>query len=103
MKSIYRFSLLVGLLFLSAAVPSHAQPVRMLLMDLKATLVEEETVGLIAAVISSELAEYPDFELLTGADMRQLVELEAEKQSIGCANDNSCLAEIADLRVQFII
>lgn len=90
----YRLYLLAFFVVMTG-LPVHAEPARMLLMDLKATLVEEETVGLITAVISSELSEYPDFELLTGADMRQLVELEAEKQSMGCANDNSCLAEIA--------
>jgi len=67
----------------------------MLLMDLKATLVEKEVVGLVNNMVSTELAQNKDFELITGADMRQMAELEAEKQNMGCADNSSCLAELA--------
>ncbi len=67
----------------------------MLIMDLKATRIESDLTGLVSNVISSELSEYPGFEILTGADMRQMVELEAEKQAMGCDQHNSCLAELA--------
>ena len=87
----YLVAVLVSLMGLEA----HSAPLRMLIMDLKATRIEGDLTGLVSNVISSELSEYPEFEILTGADMRQMVELEAEKQAMGCDDDNSCLAELA--------
>ena len=69
---------------------------KLLLMDLKATLIEPEAVGIITNMVSAEMAGYEaHFEIITNADMRQMVALEAEKQSMGCADDSSCLAELA--------
>ena len=78
--------------FLPHTVSAEETAQRMLLMDLKATLVEPEVVGLVNNMVSTELAHKNGFELITGADMRQMVELEAEKQSMGCADDSSCLS-----------
>ena len=88
--------LLVGCLF-TIVWPQNvrAEKPRMLVMDLKATLVEEEIVTIITDLVSTELTTFSAFEIITGADMRQMAELEAEKQSLGCADDNSCLAELA--------
>ena len=46
-------------------------------------------------MVSTELAHQKGFELLTGAEMRQMVALEGEKQSLGCAEDSNCLSELA--------
>ncbi len=88
--------LLVGCLFtLGWSENVRAEKPKMLVMDLKATLVEEEIVTIITDLVSTELTTYTAFEIITGADMRQMAELEAEKQSVGCADNNSCLAELA--------
>jgi len=93
MKTILLLAILGCLVPSLAGAEETAQ--RMLLMDLKATLVEPEVVGLVNNMVSTELAHKKGFELITGADMRQMVELEAEKQSLGCADDSSCLSELA--------
>jgi hypothetical protein len=77
------------------AVPAWAERPKMLVMDLKATRVEEDIVSIITDLISTELTTHEEFEIITGADMRQMAELEAERQSIGCMDDSSCLAELA--------
>jgi hypothetical protein len=80
---------------LGLAQPAWAEKPRMLVMDFKATLVKEEIVTIITDLVGTELTTYAAFEIITGADMRQMAELEAEKQSMGCGEDSSCLAELA--------
>ena len=77
------------------ALPAFAEKPKMLVMDLKATRVEEDIVSIITDLISTELTTHEEFEIITGADMRQMAELEAERQSLGCMDDSSCLAELA--------
>ena len=70
-------------------------PARMLLLDLKATLIEEEVATVVTNLVSSELNRFKSLSLVTNADVKQMLALEAEKQTLGCADDSSCLAEIA--------
>jgi len=80
----------------SSSALAEEEKHKLLLLDLKATLIEEEVVGIITNMVSAELSNYEDsFEIITNSDMRQMVALEAEKQSMGCSNDSSCLAELA--------
>ena len=88
-------SLGIWALSLMAALPGLAEKPKMLMMDLKATRVEEDIVSIITDLISTELTTHEEFEIITGADMRQMAELEAERQSLGCMDDSSCLAELA--------
>lgn len=69
--------------------------VRMLLLDLKATLIEKEVATIVTNMVSSELAREKSFALITNTDVKQMMALEAEKQTMGCDNESSCLAEIA--------
>lgn len=48
----------------------------------------------IGSLVAVELATLEHFDVLTSADLKQLAELEVERQSVGCS-DTSCLAEIA--------
>ena len=68
---------------------------RMLLLDFKATLIEEEVAAIVTNMVSSELAREKSFALITNTDVKQMMALEAEKQTLGCSDDSSCLAEIA--------
>ena len=88
-------SLGIWALGLMAALSALAEKPKMLMMDLKATRVEEDIVSIITDLISTELTTHDEFEIITGADMRQMAELEAERQSLGCMDDSSCLAELA--------
>ena len=93
-----RLFLFFIVLMSSYAQTGHAEQKRdrLLMLDLKATLIEEQVVGIITNMVSAELANYNQrFEIITSADMRQMVALEAEKQSMGCVTDSSCLAELA--------
>ncbi|MBL90886.1 MAG: hypothetical protein CMH56_03630 [Myxococcales bacterium] len=91
----WAWPLIIALLAPWTAMAEPEKP-KMLLLDLKATLIEADAVGIITNMMSAEMASYEDhFEIITNADMRQMVALEAEKQSMGCADDSSCLAELA--------
>ena len=91
----WAWSLIIVLLAPWTAMAEQEKP-KMLLLDLKATLIEADAVGIITNMMSAEMASYEDhFEIITNSDMRQMVALEAEKQSMGCADDSSCLAELA--------
>ena len=65
------------------------------MLDLKASLVDPQVAKIVTGMIGAELAQYEDYDLITGEDLRQMVALEAEKQSVGCSDDSSCLAELA--------
>jgi hypothetical protein len=46
-------------------------------------------------VVTVSLDELGVFDVLSSADVRRVVTLEAEKQAMGCGDDSSCLAEVA--------
>ena len=75
--------------------PKKKAPQKLLMLDLKASLVDPQVAKIVTGMISAELAQYEDYDLITGEDLRQMVALEAEKQSVGCSDDSSCLAELA--------
>lgn len=50
--------------------------------------------GFATAVIASALAESPRVDVITKEDLRQAMNLEAERQQVGCT-ETSCLAEVA--------
>ena len=84
-------------------VQGEAVP-RLLMLDLKATLVQPEVAKIVTGMLSAELGQYEEYDMITGQDLRQMVALEAEKQSIGCADDSSCLAELAGaMGARFVI
>ena len=83
---------------------ASAEKVRMLLLDLKATLIEKEVATIVTNMVSSELARDKSFALITNTDVKQMMALEAEKQTLGCSDDSSCLAEIAGaMGARFVI
>ena len=72
-----------------------AEPAKVLLLDPKILNLDEKTAKLITSFITAELSQYETLDIISGEDMRRMMELEAEKQSIGCTDDNNCLAELA--------
>lgn len=82
-----------------AAPPAPATttqaPQRVLLLDLEALAVEPATARIIDGLLTDAVHRHSaQLELLTAADMRQMLELEATKQGMGCTTE-SCLAELA--------
>ena len=68
---------------------------KVLVMDLAAEgPVDTGTVKTLTGIVSAELAAYTDLDVMADADVRRMLELEGEKQSVGCG-DTSCLADIA--------
>lgn len=89
----------------TAAWDEKAAKVKVLVLSLKATQgLDETTAQLLDDLVTVELARYPDFDVISDADVRQLVELEAERAAVGCEMDSSCLAEIAGaMGAQYVV
>lgn len=51
--------------------------------------------ALLTDVAAASFAGHKHLDVVTSRDLREVVELEASKQMIGCADDTSCLAEVA--------
>lgn len=67
----------------------------MLVMDLAAEEgVDAGTVNTLTGIISAEMSDYRAIDVVANADVRRMMELEGEKQAVGCG-DTSCLADIA--------
>ncbi len=78
----------------SAAEPAGAKS-RLLLLNLEALAVDAATARIIDGLMTDALHRHSaEIELLTAADMRQMLDLEAQKQDLGCS-DESCLSELA--------
>ncbi len=97
----YPIYLLVFCLVMSTAFGSQAssaadgQKLRTVLLDLKANNVDQETVNIVASLVSAELSQNPNLELITSKDIQSMAALEADKRDMGCDDSNSCLAELA--------
>jgi hypothetical protein len=86
----------------SSPAPAAARQ-RVLVLDLQGVGVTAEDARLITGAVAALVGENAQLDVVTGADMRQLAEVAATKQSIGC-DDAGCLAELAGaLDATFII
>ena len=86
-----------ALLLLALAAPVAAEAPaaqRLLVLDVE---VVDTTIDAQAAtrVMAAAAAEVPGYAVLSAADVRAMVNLEADRQSAGCTT-NSCLTELAD-------
>lgn len=82
----------------NAQGPAEAAPssrVKLLVTDLAAAGVEERVSSAVTRLIATEIARRDAFDVISGEDLRRMVELEAEREAVGCTNDASCLAEVA--------
>ncbi len=77
------------------AKDNPADPAKVLLLDPKILNLDEKTAKLITSFITAELSQHETLEIISGEDMRRMMELEAEKQTVGCDDNNNCLAELA--------
>ena len=79
-----------------APAPKKPERTKLLVLDLKPNDVEPSTASTINGVVTSELASYPELDVVSRDDMQRLVQLQADKSTMGCSDDAGCLAEIAD-------
>jgi len=49
----------------------------------------------LTSLVTAALAADDRLDVLSSADVRQVMAFEGEKQAVGCADDTSCLAEVA--------
>lgn len=88
------------------APPAPAAPAprtKVLVLDVKSSDLQPSEVATLTSLITSKLARYQEIEAISGQDLKRLVDLEAQKQAVGC-DDAGCLAEMAGaLGAQIVI
>jgi hypothetical protein len=86
---------LIALLLASQTPPEASAKLKVIVLDLKAASLTPAEAQAITGLVTASLSEYDALEVVSGADVRQMLELEGQKQQLGCEQDMSCLAEIA--------
>ena len=71
------------------------EKIRTVMLELKGNKVDQETVNIVTSLVTAELSKFEQLELITSKDMQNMAKLEAEKQTMGCNDDSSCLVELA--------
>lgn len=72
---------------------------------LAVTTVDANSAGLITEIVTSSIAKNTKLDVISGADVRRQMEVEANKELLGCdASSASCLAELANaMGARFIV
>lgn len=68
---------------------------KVIVLDLKGNGLDVESKSALGNLITVSLSELAAFDVVSGAEVRSLIELEGQKQTVGCDQDMACLAEIA--------
>lgn len=78
--------------------PPPAAPTRyrLLVLDLKAVDVDKAAVETLQGFVVTGLSNYAELDVVSGEDVKNMVELQATRATVGCSDDASCLVEIAD-------
>jgi hypothetical protein len=88
------FVLCMALCLSFAARAQEGGRIKVLVLDVETKDLRPGEVETLTSLITAHLARYPQLDVLSGADIKRLVDLEAQKQSAGC-DEGSCLSEIA--------
>jgi hypothetical protein len=73
---------------------STEPPPRVLVMDVSGESLSAEEAGVLRDTITEAVARLGTHEVLSTEDVRRVLDLEAEKQALGCEGARECLAEI---------
>jgi TolB-like protein len=91
---------------IETAKPADAEAnkrVSMLALDLDASNLNPEDVQLVDTLVVQALSRHARLNVLSSSDIRQMIDLETERQAVGC-DTNSCLAEIAGaMGAQYVV
>ncbi|HEY4220319.1 MAG TPA: hypothetical protein VGO62_03235 [Myxococcota bacterium] len=84
--------------FCAGAAPSaHAAGagrVKVLVLDVKSKDLSASEVETLTSLITAQLSRYQQLDVLSSVDIHRLVDLESQKQTVGC-DSGSCLSELA--------
>ncbi len=78
----------------SAGADSDGEDRRVLVLDLGGD-VDEASRRAVTALVAKDIAA-AGLSVLSGDDLRNMADLESQRQDAGCSSDESCLVEIAD-------
>lgn len=94
-------------LALLAAAPARAAGearVKIAVLDLQERGVDKALASSATSLVASELQKLDVFRVISREDIRNMLQFEKDKQSVGCEADQACLAEIGGaLGVEFIV
>lgn len=77
------------------ATLSESRILRIAVSDFEATDVDPAVASLVADAVVAELRKHEHLSVIGMQEIRDMLNLEAEKQALGCDEKESCLAEIA--------
>lgn len=84
--------------------PAERRIVRVAVNDFAVNDVDERVAQVVAESLVFELRKLERTNVISFEEVRQMMNLEAEKQAMGCSGDESCLAQIADaLGVDYLV
>lgn len=87
-----------------AIAPAERRIIRVAVNDFSVADVDERIAQVVAESLVFELRKLERTNVISFEEVRQMLNLEAEKQSMGCTSDESCLAQIADaLGVDYLV
>lgn len=98
LESLSRTFMLVSAVFcLAAALAPPEPPPRqsLLVLEPSSSVIDPATRGTLLSLIIVEVAGASRLDVLSPNDVKRLVELEGEKQTAGCLDNSSCLADLA--------
>jgi TolB-like protein len=86
----------ITLLFaLAIAVPAQAvERQKLAVLDLEAKGVDKATVETLTDIITVSLKKLGVFDVISRADIQQMLNFEESKQLVGCTSNSACIAEI---------
>jgi TolB-like protein len=80
-----------------------AEPLKVLVLDLRADSVPEGTARIVRDEIAVDMGRDDRLDVLSSEDLRRVVSVDAEKKALGC-DETSCLAEVGQaLGARYII
>jgi TolB-like protein len=83
------------MVFTATSVRAVSPPQRVLVLDVRGVDVEAAAVAPLSSLIASRIALHPGYDVASHDDVARLTELEAHKESLGCAQDVACLVEVS--------
>jgi TolB-like protein len=84
--------------------PTSPNRTPLFVLDFSGQDVSPEETKILGGMVTAQLGEDRRLDVLSGQEMRRMIDLEAQKQAMGCEQDQSCLAEIADaLGVRYLV
>lgn len=90
----YYQCVLATMLIVSACqAAATAEPVRILVLDLR-TDGDTRVAALLGTEVASVLGRGSGLEVLSSEDLRRLADVAANRQTLGCGDDEACLAEL---------